>query len=714
MATRPYIFHPIKSRDVHQRPVKTYKKYRLRCDNSFLTSSGYTRYEAIYLGRRFPEINVGDSTYGYPENAETETNKHVVWHGIDHRYYDRPFDPTKTQELFDITNTHKFLWYSASILSIPYFDMGERIKKGSVELVVDGPGELFYTASDDNYGNLLDQQIDTSSFASSSRSVLHLSFNNEYRQFRLQEGALGTPVDQFPYFLKTAPTNLDHYQKQTAETYDHSGIKIVRGVRTTGHDQHSGLAAHFTNSGSYIRISTYTDGIPPLDSAQDFTNPFERFGFCDDYTIAFWVKRAPSIPGPYTLLSKNTIKRVARHDSVTGTHFEDVVHEPPAIGQNFDVHRTPFAIGVIPNTDDTVSYRFHASNGTTSVHLSGSSVTTTGDEATAWDHVLIRNSNSNVQMYLNGNQVASDRLPKGRLGNEYDIMLGSSVGGAYGSRIIESPITASLTTPDNVIRYVNSDLLISGSATFTIGENSVVVIQGDLTIQPSASMVLSEDATVYVAESVTLEAPEDLTDSIQMGLNSTLIFGDRTGSEGWNDFHMAELRMYDYAVDETGIQSLSNRHFLSASLYQTAVMGNTFYKGGSIVVTSPLEKHVTGSGLFHPEDGQSFDLRYRGVHTIYENEVMVRIPAGKLNVSTNPTATFRPTTKGSNPCLPFERESLPGYEIKTMFVSGTANPYITTIGLYDRYRQLLAVGKLSQAVQKRPDIDTNIILRWDY
>jgi hypothetical protein len=49
-----------------------------------------------------------------------------------------------------------------------------------------------------------------------------------------------------------------------------------------------------------------------------------------------------------------------------------------------------------------------------------------------------------------------------------------------------------------------------------------------------------------------------------------------------------------------------------------------------------------------------------------------------------------------------------------MFISGTANPYVTTIGLYDRYRQLLAVGKMSQAVQKRPDIDTNIILRWDY
>jgi hypothetical protein len=93
---------------------------------------------------------------------------------------------------------------------------------------------------------------------------------------------------------------------------------------------------------------------------------------------------------------------------------------------------------------------------------------------------------------------------------------------------------------------------------------------------------------------------------------------------------------------------------------------------------------------------------------------MVRVPAGKLNVTTNPTATFRKTTKDTNPCLPNEILSVPGNHIKSMFISGTANPYVTTIGLYDRYRQLLAVGKMSQAVQKRPDIDTNIILRWDY
>jgi len=49
-----------------------------------------------------------------------------------------------------------------------------------------------------------------------------------------------------------------------------------------------------------------------------------------------------------------------------------------------------------------------------------------------------------------------------------------------------------------------------------------------------------------------------------------------------------------------------------------------------------------------------------------------------------------------------------------MFLSGTALPYITTIGLYNDDAQLLAIGKPSQAIQKRDDVDMNFIVRWDY
>jgi hypothetical protein len=40
-------------------------------------------------------------------------------------------------------------------------------------------------------------------------------------------------------------------------------------------------------------------------------------------------------------------------------------------------------------------------------------------------------------------------------------------------------------------------------------------------------------------------------------------------------------------------------------------------------------------------------------------------------------------------------------------------PYITTIGLYDNFGQLLAIGKLAQPIKKRSDVDMNFLIRLD-
>tara|TARA_B100001059_G_scaffold51215_1_gene44711 strand:+ start:29885 stop:31582 length:1698 start_codon:yes stop_codon:yes gene_type:complete len=193
--------------------------------------------------------------------------------------------------------------------------------------------------------------------------------------------------------------------------------------------------------------------------------------------------------------------------------------------------------------------------------------------------------------------------------------------------------------------------------------------------------------------------------------NDDIIIGNFiSGSQSiTNDNYIAEIRMYDYAVSNTEINSLSNRHYLSGSLFQTNVAGNVFYRNGEMVISSPMSKYNTGSGGF----GNTFNVSYKGTHTIYENEVLVRVPKDQFNVSMNPTATFTPAT---NKILSQTEEghALPGDTRKTMFTSKQVNPYITTIGLYNDKAQLLAVSKLAQPVQKRDDIDMNFIVRWDY
>jgi len=182
--------------------------------------------------------------------------------------------------------------------------------------------------------------------------------------------------------------------------------------------------------------------------------------------------------------------------------------------------------------------------------------------------------------------------------------------------------------------------------------------------------------------------------------------------------NIAEMRMYDYALTPTNILSLSNQNFYSGSLYQTSVVGNMFYKNGQIVISSPLPKYNNLFISSSNDEAGDWTINYKGTHTIYENEVMVRVPMGTCNVSVNPSATYRPATGDDNNCnaagASAEKYNGPGEFRKTMFVSGTAVPYITTIGLYNQEAQLLAVGKMAEPIQKRNDIDMNFVLRWDY
>ena len=205
----------------------------------------------------------------------------------------------------------------------------------------------------------------------------------------------------------------------------------------------------------------------------------------------------------------------------------------------------------------------------------------------------------------------------------------------------------------------------------------------------------------------------DASGSIPAGVTSNdsdIIIGSFiSGSMISPNSDLAEIRIYDYAVNSTGLSSLANRNYLTGELYQTSVAGNVFYRNGEIVISSPMPKYNTGSGAF----GNTFDVSYKGTHTIYENEVLVRIPKDQFNVSMNPTATYTPAT---NKLLSRSEQSgsLPGDHRKTMFTSGLVYPYITTIGLYNNDAQLVAISKLAQPIQKRDDIDMNFIIRWDH
>jgi hypothetical protein len=603
MPTIPSVFRNIRKNDVHQRPFKAYKNYVVTNIDAVAEKNGVQR--AIHK-KVTPHVN--DATYNYPLNSTDNTNQHVVWNWIDHRYYRYPYDQARCHELTNENNTEKFLFWNASVITVPYHQMGERIKPATTLLqsfVTASSTNKFnanfeITASDDSYGNLRDIKITSQSFASSSYNPFYFTFNNEFRKFDDNYG--------------TIKSNMITYKlRKLNKRSTVSNIRIDPGIDmfiSGSVYASSGLAGHFTSSlNSYIKI--------PHD---DTFNEMQR---CDDWGFSIWFN-PDNLTSTSSIFSKYANITEAYYDQRAGQQKIREANKPIIKpGTDFSKKRTPMQLSLI---GDEIHYQ--ASDGSIQLHISAST-SYRGD----WSHLFIQNSNNVCKLYINGvASGTSGSIPRGSTANSSNILLGRD--------------TLNLTTGNQ----------FNGS--------------------------------------------------------------------------LAELRMYNYALTQAEIESLADIDFYTGSLYQTNVMGNVFYKNGQIVISSPLPKHqdVLFTGSFDTNatstDGSpsglpnSFDLKYKGQYTIYENECMVRIPMNSFNVTTNPSATYRPATGVDNSCNDVgggaESFNSPGDYRKTMFITGSAKPYITTVGLYNDKSQLLAVGKLAEPLEKREDIDMNIIIRWDF
>lgn len=140
------------------------------------------------------------------------------------------------------------------------------------------------------------------------------------------------------------------------------------------------------------------------------------------------------------------------------------------------------------------------------------------------------------------------------------------------------------------------------------------------------------------------------------------------------------------AYDTNFYQGLANLDYM----YNTAVCGNVFYRRGNIVLSPIYNKYAD---MF----SGSFEMEYRGTHTIYQYEVLCRIRKGDFNLTMNTTALQSPKSD-------LLINELTGSLLK---------PYFTTIGMYNDKGHLMVVGKMGQPVQVRDDVDINIAVRFD-
>ena len=179
------------------------------------------------------------------------------------------------------------------------------------------------------------------------------------------------------------------------------------------------------------------------------------------------------------------------------------------------------------------------------------------------------------------------------------------------------------------------------------------------------------------------------TDSTGHCLNKhSLMFGanNMNCDIGWTGY-LDEIRIFDRAYPQSSIVTLANN--ANQSMYQTSIVGNVFYRHGTIVMSGMDPKF---KNIFD----QQWNLKYRGTHQIYNYETLVRIKKGWFNHSTNSTLRRNPNS-----------------DLLIDDVTGSLKPYFHTIGLYNESNELVAIGKINQPIQLRDDVDLNLIVKFD-
>ena len=132
-------------------------------------------------------------------------------------------------------------------------------------------------------------------------------------------------------------------------------------------------------------------------------------------------------------------------------------------------------------------------------------------------------------------------------------------------------------------------------------------------------------------------------------------------------------------------------------------VGNIIYEHGMAVLTNTELPHLDLTNAYN------VTASFLSSNTILEAEYKCTIRENEFNFSTNPSITSGSIAISSS-IGTFNSAG----EILYNFATGSYfSPYITTVGLYDDFQNLIAVGKLSQPLQSSNTTDTTIIINLD-
>jgi hypothetical protein len=355
----PTVFKKIDQSDISINPFQAYKTWNIISGSS---TGSMLPLIGIYSNiNNLPALGT-NLTYNDAVNIDG-TLQTISYFSINHLFYKNKKEPSKTYGPTNLNLTKKYLFQSASILSIPQIKIGEGIKPRSFTLT----GSSVSLASD-LYGNVYDTVYNTSNYINYYISALvntiqsrgiAASATTVVESVSCLEAFLNSinQIDSSSYddsfsFVNgyTYYEGFNEYFDTTRIQYESQGVIYEPGVKTSNGSQAAiGYAAKFSGAG-YIK-----DSLP---------------GYYDrdhDYAISFFVSSSNSGTSNGLLIAKAS-------SSLQPTY--------------------PFKIELSGSKQIVFS-----AAGSTEFKTQ---ITSSIFVSSAWNHIVCQKSGSWLQMYVNG------------------------------------------------------------------------------------------------------------------------------------------------------------------------------------------------------------------------------------------------------------------------------------------------------------------------
>ena len=743
-------FKSISNQDKSITPFKVYKSWRYE-DTASIDSANIDRIVAIKPDLRvFSGNKVTLDTWQREEdsgsllvNTATDKEASIYWYSLNHLYYKRAGQPYETFGYSDPEAIERTLFDEASVISIPQKKFGEAIKPNSVNLRLQNTqlNSISMSLIDDGRGNL----VDTALSASIPGELLYLGFNSS------------TYAKNYFTDLILPSSSIDSELLNVDADFNHSVLAISgSGSGSLWNSNisilYSAESGSFHSSLSTIQVITASNAsVNQLNIKLDYMPAVTG---STPNTIGVYLKNNTTATWWYSSIHKNVITAPSGYPLVLTGNTNSTLDVDLTSNGWTDI--TGMLTGPTPTLSSNFTFiNFYTLNSYIANQVNTRNVIDNIHVDTLYNDVTVTGKNvhiiPNSETYTNtttwGNAAFLSNKGYIRIRNREEFNFKRSDDYAisfwinqFATSSLETYILSKKSTGIGNYKDKQTGKIITGDVEYSVTQFPYEIVYAKNTNKLTCRISNGADTSKLeysnnVTGSVNHIVFQKTGSLIELYVDSTKIGSTSIPADG-NFQNDADIFIGSYGIDSNqdgrfGIQATIDEFFIfnkgltqkeitqlaftgseNTMITNTNNVGNVFYEHGIIVLSDPRPKYGTKqykmfndrvynyiSGATEPGLLSKFYLGYNSTVTLYEHEYVCKLKEDEFNFTSNPT---------------IRKDNDLNSEFPKDFVAGASfSPYITTVGLYDQYGRLLAVGKLGTPIKKRDNVDLAIIVKFD-